>query len=248
MTRLALKAIHPTWKNQVSEALNKVDKKYLSTLVQENNWLPGADKIFNAFSIPLPQIHYILLGESPYPRQTSANGYAFWDGAVQEIWAEPPKLSKTVNRATSLRNFIKMLIKTHGGIPWDHIQTLSELFQNLLNHGFLLLNASLVLSPTRPVKIDAKYWQPFIETLLNNLYDINPHIELILFGKIAQQIKPLLNKPYKIIQTEHPYNLSFIDNKVVQDYFRPFNLLRHTPATDQNSGIDKSRQKLNLIL
>jgi len=247
MTRLALKAIHPSWEKLFSKALHTVDPDYLENLSKENHWLPGKDKLFNAFSLPLPNVKRILLGESPYPRIQSANGYAFWDAAVKEIWAEPQgiKLSKSVNRATSLRNFMKMLLKANNGKPQTCVETLSELFQNLLDHGFLLLNASLVLHPERKVKIDAKYWQDFIKTILNNLYEHNSDIELILFGKIAQQIMPLLKHPYKIIQAEHPYNLSFIENPVVLDYFRPLKLLSptfsHTPAAARPSPTQGKR-------
>jgi len=44
----------------------------------------------------------------------------------------------------------------------DFIQTLPELFQNILNHGFLLLNATLVYRENR-VREDAKYWQVFLK-------------------------------------------------------------------------------------
>lgn len=224
MTRFPTKAIDESWKKLFSEALQAVDEKYLTSLLSEHNWLPGKENIFNAFSLPLPNVKRILVGESPYPRAQSANGYAFWDNAVEEIWSEKG-LSKSVNRATSLRNFIKMLIKAEGRKPDSTIHTLRELFQRLFNHGFLLLNASLVLHPGRKVKEDAKHWQNFIKIVLNHLYKTNPDVELILFGKIAQQITPLLSHPFKIIQAEHPYNLSFIDNPVVLNYFRPFKLL-----------------------
>ncbi len=225
MTRLALKAIHPSWDKLFTQALHSVDPDYLEMLTHEDNWLPGPDKIFNAFSIPLPKVKRILVGESPYPRAQSANGYAFWDGAVKEIWTDESKLNKTVNRATSLRNFIKMLLKAEGEKPEHRVQTLSELFQNLLSHGFLLLNASLVLHPTRKVQEDAKQWRNFMQEILNGIYEVNPKVELVLFGKIAQTILPLLKYPFKIIQAEHPYNLTFIDNPVVLDYFRPLQLL-----------------------
>ncbi|HEV2613812.1 MAG TPA: uracil-DNA glycosylase [Gammaproteobacteria bacterium] len=225
MTRLALKAIHPSWEKLLFQAIQTVDPRYLDSLTKDAHWLPGEKNLFNAFSIPLPKVKRILLGESPYPRVQSANGYAFWDAAVGNIWAEESKLSKSVNRATSLRNFMKMLLKANNGKPKACVQTLPELFQNLLSHGFLLLNASLVLHPERKVKIDAKYWQSFIQIILNNLYEHNPEIELVLLGKIAQQITPLLKHPFKIIQAEHPYNLSFIDNPLVIAYFTPLKLL-----------------------
>lgn len=236
MTRLALKAIHPSWKPHFSTALPSVDPRYLESLTKDSDWLPGPDKIFNAFSIPLPQVKRILLGESPYPRQQSANGYAFWDGAVSDVWSEKG-LSKSVNRATSLRNFIKMLLKAEGRKPESCVQTLAELFQNLLQHGFLLLNASLVLHSSRKVQEDAKQWRNFIQAMLNTIYEVNPNVELVLFGKIAQQILPLLKYPFNIIQAEHPYNLSFIENPTVIDYFKPLQLLSLNPDTQTKTTI-----------
>ena len=108
--------------------------------------------------MPVAQTHYVLFGESPYPRAKSANGYAFWDAAVTDLWSESG-LSKAVNRATSLRNIIKMLLVAEGKLTLVHtgqadiakldktglIATNAELFQQFLTHGFLLLNATPVL-------------------------------------------------------------------------------------------------------
>ena len=103
-------------------------------------------KIFNAFTQPLDNTRYILYGESPYPREASANGFAFWDAAVGEVWFAQG-LSKSVNRATSLRNFFKMLLTAEPvPAPQQRIQTLAQLFNNFHQQGFLLLNFNLSLS------------------------------------------------------------------------------------------------------
>jgi uracil-DNA glycosylase len=222
-----LKKTHPTWHKILQKALSVMDGDYLIDLSKNENWLPGKDKIFNAFTLPFSDLQRILFGESPYPRKISANGYAFWDASVGNLWSEKG-LSREVNRATSLRNFMKMLL-TAENKPIDtdksiYIQTLSELFQHLLNHGFLLLNATLVYRPNR-VKEDAKYWQPFLTTILEEIYKIKPEVELIFFGQIAKQIDPLLKNPFKKILAEHPYNLTFIHNPIVINYFKPLKLL-----------------------
>ncbi len=233
---LNLEKIHPTWKACVQEALKQVDSEYLKQLTRSNQWLPGPDKIFNAFTLPLDQVNYVLLGESPYPRKASANGYAFWDEAVTDLWS-PSGLSKPINRATSMRNIIKMLLITEGvSNPTQEIiaqldkkkfiQSNPELFNNLINHGFLLLNASLVLQET-PVQKDARAWQPFIKYVLEFLIQKRPQIHLILFGKIANQIDALVDHAeIKRLYAEHPYNLSFITNPEVLSFFKPLKLLR----------------------
>src|SRR5690242_3606123 len=103
---LNLTSVHPSWHSCLRHALQNVDTTYLKNIASFSDWLPGANKIFSAFSIPIDQVNYILLGESPYPRAHSANGYAFWDAAVNKLWSDKG-LSKEVNRATSLRNIIK---------------------------------------------------------------------------------------------------------------------------------------------
>lgn len=238
MSELNLKSVHASWRPIIIEALNQVDPAYLTQLTHNDTWLPGKEMIFNAFSLPLQETHYILFGESPYPRRQSANGYAFWDNAVTDIWS-PQGLSKPVNRATSLRNFIKMLLLTHeclsaedlsqsaiSALPkTSFIQTANDLFNNMLGHGVLLLNASLVLSDN-PVKIDAKAWQPFMRHLLTAIHRQNPAIQLILLGKIAEVIPVICPQlQANSFVAEHPYNLSFITNPDVQHFFRPFNLI-----------------------
>lgn len=233
-----LSNVHTSWHAILESALATLKPAYLEELTQDTAWLPGKQKIFNAFSQPLSQTRYVLMGESPYPRSQSANGYAFWDDAVNDLWSDTG-LSKPVNRATSMRNILKMLLVTHSGLSADdttqqaiaatdktqYVQTNAALFKNLSNAGFLLLNASLVFRPKK-VPLDAKAWLPFMEKVLEALLVVKPDAELILFGKIADKINRLSSlDAMSRFSAEHPYNLSFINNKAVQDFFRPLRLL-----------------------
>ncbi|STX28319.1 uracil-DNA glycosylase [Legionella beliardensis] len=225
---------HPTWHAILEKSLACMDNDYLDQIQQQTDWLPGLEKLFAAFKWPLTNIQYILLGESPYPRAESANGYAFWDNAVNAIWSAKG-LSKEVNRATSLRNFIKMLLLARGDLKPDDLsqdaiaklnkthycQTAHDLFLTMLNKGFLLLNATLVLS--QPVRLHAKQWRPFMASLLTQLADYNSSIQLILFGYFAAQVPE--TALFKGLRSEHPYNISFITNPEVLDFFRPLDLL-----------------------
>lgn len=233
-----LEIAHSSWHECLTNALTTMDQDYLDNLYQTANWLPGHEKIFSAFSLPVDQIKFVLFGESPYPRPESANGYAFWDGTVKELWSHSG-LSKPVNRATSLRNIIKMLLVTEGFLHPEKttqdaianldktpfVKTNNEFFENFLQKGFLLLNATLVLQPTH-VKKDAQAWIPFLKEVLYFLLKKNPHIQLILFGQIAIEINkiPHLENIPKLY-AEHPYNLSFIQNKQVLEFFKPLHLL-----------------------
>lgn len=233
-------AVDPSWEQCLYLALEKMDQDYLAKLRQSTDWLPGPRNLFNAFRLPLNQVNYVLFGESPYPRAASANGYAFWDANVHELWSATG-LTKTVNRATSLRNIIKMLLVAEGllqpsqtsqadiaAINKDQlVQTNQALFQRFLDKGFLLLNATLVLQP-HAVKKDAQAWQPFICSVLDFIYHQRPHAHLILLGNIANTIDPLILHPsIKRLYAEHPYNISFIQNEKILNFFEPLHLLRN---------------------
>lgn len=228
--------VNQQWLPILTKAIAVVEPNYLQNLLNsDENWLPGKDRLFAAFSIPLTDLNYILLGESPYPRPQSANGFAFWDNAVHEIWS-PNGFSKAVNRATSLRNFFKMLLVANGELKEDYsksaiaaldkstyCKTAEEFFHSLLVHGFLLLNASLVYNK-KNLKFHMRNWQPFILIVLKELLRFNPKIKLLLFGKFAAQFAACT--PGSCIIAPHPYNLSFITNSKVQEFFKPLNLLR----------------------
>lgn len=232
--RNLLQQAHPQWQPLLQEALRYVSPSYLKALEDEPLWLPGYARIFAAFSMPLQNLRYILFGESPYPRPQSANGYAFWDEAVGELWSSTG-FSKAVNRATSLRNWLKMLLVARGDLKEDLSQgaiadlpkatlckTAHDFFEHLIDQGFLLLNASLVYRQGE-VAMHAKAWRPFMQALLIQLAEKNPSLQLIFFGKIAQILEYPPHLPTLI--AEHPYNLSFIKNPQVLNFFRPLDLL-----------------------
>ncbi|KTD11029.1 uracil-DNA glycosylase [Legionella gratiana] len=231
-----LRNCHSEWYEILINALETMDQDYLYQLMDDKDWLPGKERLFAAFSLPLIKTQYILLGESPYPRQESANGYAFWDNSVENLWSLNG-LSKTVNRATSFRNIIKMLLRARGDLKDDTsqksialldksslVQTAKELFERMMQKGILLLNACLVYSEGR-VPYHARKWMPFMQSLFAQLALIKPDIQLILFGKIAKTVAPD-QLPIGLI-AEHPYNVSFITNPEVIHFFKPLDLLHH---------------------
>ncbi|MGV3743266.1 MAG: uracil-DNA glycosylase [Burkholderiaceae bacterium] len=251
--REALKQAHSSWQPVLIDGLKAIagaNPSYLPDLVKDD-FLPSRGRIFAAFSQPLGAVRYVLVGEGPYPREESATGVCFMDGAVKELWSEKG-LSKPVNRATSLRNFMKMLLVTEGYLSIEKtggeavagvaqqalhsennfIQTLPELQANLTQHGFLLLNASLVYRPHVPPLKEGKAWQPFLQKVLCALAD---HAEaaakspptLVLWGKVAELLNGLPeNARFPKAISEHPYNLSFISNPVMQELFGPMRLLQ----------------------
>ena len=240
----ALALADPTWQSILLEGLDAVARAnpaYLPALAADA-YLPTEQRLFAAFSLALPQVRYVLVGEGPYPRAESATGVCFMDGAVGSLWCEGG-LSKPVNKATSLRNFMKMLLVADGLLDAANtggeamapvaarvardgtIETLAQLQDNLIGQGFLLLNASLVFRPHVAPVVDARAWLPFLQTVLAALRASAP--TLVLWGKMAEQLQKLPEAAgLPQIVSEHPYNLTFIHHPAMHGLFRPMRLLR----------------------
>jgi uracil-DNA glycosylase len=249
----SLKQAHPDWRPVLEKGIRAIASasgNYLLEL-EKSSFLPSKNRMFSTFSLPMDQVKYILVGEGPYPREESASGYAFMDGAVRDIWSEKG-FSKQVNKATSLRNFLKMLLVAENRLDPDNtggsaiaeiariatgadspfIHQLGQLQQALLNQGFLLLNATLVFRDNVAPVRESRAWQPFLCTVLDALAEQarasdRPLPLLILWGKIAERLAEMESiSHYPQARSEHPYNLSFIKNHTMQNLFSSMQILQ----------------------
>ncbi|MGD8350207.1 MAG: uracil-DNA glycosylase [Gammaproteobacteria bacterium] len=237
--------VHDEWRPLLAEALATISPAYLAALLHDRNWLPGPDRLLAAFRRDRRGLRYLLLGESPYPRRESANGIAFYDAAVGDLWSEQG-LSKTVNRATSLRNIVKAALLAEDRLHRDAdgkitqaaisrvdrhglVQTLGEIFDNLESAGFLLFNATPVLHPERKPVVEARYWRDFLECLLASIHRHAQQPRLLLWGKIAKLVEDMpSSRNFDRLVCEHPYNLSFIDNPDIHRLFAELRVLQKT--------------------
>ena len=236
--------VHHEWREILQNALSELQPDYVESLLHDGNWLPGSDRLLAAFRRDRAAVRYLLIGESPYPRAESANGIAFYDAAVGELWSDRG-LSKAVNRATSLRNIVKTALLAEGHLQRDAdgkitqdaiarldkrplIKTLPELFDNLEHAGFLMLNATPVLHPQRKPAVEARYWTDFLEQLLVLIAQRCPHrVTLLLWGKIAGLVEAMpASTGFDKIVCEHPYNISFIDNPEMLRLFADLRVLQ----------------------
>lgn len=231
--------LHPSWQKIINKALNHLDDDYLAFLQTNESYFPNKENFLNAFkTLSKEKTKYILFGQDPYPRKKSAIGYAFIDGMVENIWDTKNGLSKEVNKATSLRNFIKMLLLCEKKLSEtdtskealskidtsSYVQTMSELKNNFEKNGILLLNMGLIFTSKDKSTYHIKQWQPFIKAFLEQIK--NDNIELILFGNLAKEVEKFeVAQHFKHFKCEHPYNISFIFNKNVQNFFGQMKLL-----------------------
>jgi len=226
-----------SWETLLSKAYANLEHEYRLFLEEDKGYFPSRTEYFNAFkTLQKENVKYILFGQDPYPRRESAGGYAFIDEKVKMLFSDTG-LSKEVNRATSLRNFIKMALVARGDLKDDTsqdairqidkrplINSIEELRINFEKNGVLLLNTALVFTDKKSSSKHVKAWRPFIRVLLEVMEESSP--KLILFGTHAKDLKkrlPLEN--FKTIEMEHPYNHTFISNEKALNLFGSMNLL-----------------------
>jgi uracil-DNA glycosylase len=227
-----------SWEKILSEAYAALEIEYQKFLEEDKNYFPSKENYFNAFkTLHKDRVKYILFGQDPYPRKESAGGYAFIDTKVQNLFSSSG-LSKEVNRATSLRNFIKMGLVASDRLQAEDtsqesiskldktqmIDSIDELRLNFEKNGVLLLNTALIFTDKKSTKKHVKAWKPFIQTLLSALEESAP--KLILFGTHAKDLKKQFSlDAFDTIELEHPYNHTFISNPKALELFGPMQLL-----------------------
>ncbi len=218
-----------SWQNILLKSYEELDSDYIKSLQNSSYFPKNFLAPFNTLN--KTNTKYILFGQDPYPREESATGYSFIDGKVKSLWSEKG-LSKEVNRATSLRNFMKMLLYAEG-YPIEKeeiakvnktpfIDSIIDLRDNFEKNGIMLLNIVPIFTTKEDTKKHLKEWVKFTQIFLSQIEDSN--IELILFGQLAKTIHKFdLN--FKTHSFEHPYNISFIKNNEVIKLFKPMKLL-----------------------
>ena len=228
---------YASWEILLAKAYASLDEEYQRFLEENKDYFPSKEHYLNAFkTLPKEKVKYILFGQDPYPRRQSAGGYAFIDTNVKKLFSESG-LSKEVNRATSLRNFIKMALLARGDLiedtsqksiakvdKTDLIDSIDALRENFEKNGVLLLNTALIFTDKKSSTKHIKAWRPFVQSLLSSLEEDAP--KLILFGTHAKELKKKFSlEKFEIIEMEHPYNTTFIHNKKSLELFGSMNLL-----------------------
>lgn len=227
-----------SWQSLLDEAYASLSEEYRTFLESSTEYFPTKENYLNAFkTLEKENVKYILFGQDPYPRVESAGGYAFIDMRVKTLFSSQG-LSKEVNKATSLRNFIKMALLAKGDLDADDtsqasivkvdksyiINSIDTLRENFEKNGVLLLNTALIFTDKKASGKHIKAWRSFMQTILKGLE--TKGIILILFGNHAKELKKhLALEKFESIELEHPYNQTFITNPKTLNLFRKMKLL-----------------------
>ncbi len=153
-------------------------------------YLPSGDRVLRAFSAPLEHVRVLIVGQDPYPTPGHPIGLSF---AVDPHVRPVPR---------SLANIYRELADDLGITPPAH----GDLTAWAAN-GIMLLNRVLTVRPGAPASHRGKGWETITDHAIRTLVARGTPLVAILWGRDAQNLKPLLGAT-PVIESVHPSPLS----------------------------------------
>ena len=154
------------------------------------HYLPAGDQVLRAFQRPLADVRVLVVGQDPYPTPGHAVGLSF---SVSPETRPIPK--SLVNIYTEYMSDLGHPKPSNGDLtPWTE-------------RGVLLLNRCLTVQPGRSAAHRGKGWEAVTDRAIEVLAARSGPKAAILWGRDAQQLKPLLGGiPW--VESPHPSPLS----------------------------------------
>jgi uracil-DNA glycosylase len=197
--------IEESWKDRLA---GEFEKEYFIKLTDfvKNEYrtrqvFPPAGLIFNAFNLcPFDKVKVVIIGQDPYHNAGQAHGLCF---SVQDGTEFPP----------SLINIFKELNKDMG-IPVP----VSGNLNRWAEQGVLLLNAILTVRAHEACSHQAKGWEIFTDSVIDQLNRGRKNIVFMLWGAYAQKKGENIDPArHFVLKSVHPSPLSasrgFFGNK-----------------------------------
>lgn len=175
--------IHQSWYPFLQPVFDHNPSLWLlkSRVLPSCNFYPEPQNIFRVFSMPIPSIKVVILGQDPYPNKGQAIGYAF-------------AVAKGVRKPTSL----KVIEKEVG-------HSLNETLEEWINQGVFLLNTALTVEARLP-NSHSLYWLNFTKSVIE-IIETTVSPVWMLWGKHAQSYSSIIEKVNgspTILKAPHP--------------------------------------------
>ncbi len=153
-------------------------------------YLPAGENVLRAFTRPLDAVRVLIVGQDPYPTPGHAVGLSF--SVDPDVRPVPRSLQ---NIYTELVDDLGVERPTSGDLsPWA-------------DHGVLLLNRVLTVSPGKPGSHRGKGWEAVTAQAIRALVERPRPLVAILWGRDAQNLAPMLGST-PIVASVHPSPLS----------------------------------------
>jgi uracil-DNA glycosylase len=153
-------------------------------------YLPAGPNILRAFTQPFADVRVLIVGQDPYPTPGHPIGLSF---AVERHVRPIPR---------SLQNIYRELQADLGVSPPAHGDLTAW-----TEHGVLLLNRCLTVSPGAPASHRGKGWEAVTDQAIRALVARRRPLVAILWGRDAQTLKPMLGA-VPVIESAHPSPMS----------------------------------------
>ena len=150
----------------------------------------GGDRILRAFQRPLADVRVLIVGQDPYPTPGHPIGLSF--AVDREVRPLPRSLG---NIYAELAADLGVAPPAHGDLSaWTA-------------HGVMLLNRVLTVRPGEPGSHRGRGWEQVTDHAIRTLVTRGTPLVAILWGRDAQQLRPLLGDT-PVIESAHPSPLS----------------------------------------
>ncbi|GAA1748865.1 uracil-DNA glycosylase [Agromyces humatus] len=153
-------------------------------------YLPAGDKVLRAFDAPLDDVRVLIVGQDPYPTPGHPIGLSF---AVDPHVRPVPRSLANIYR--ELHDDLGVAAPAHGDLThWSR-------------SGVMLLNRVLTVQPGTAASHRGKGWEEVTDHAIRTLVARDTPLVVILWGRDAQGLKPLLGDT-PLIESAHPSPLS----------------------------------------
>ncbi|HMG30840.1 MAG TPA: uracil-DNA glycosylase [Jiangellaceae bacterium] len=159
-------------------------------LAAGRTYLPAGANVLRAFAQPFDDVRVLIVGQDPYPTPGHAVGLSF--SVATDVRPLPPSL------VNIFREYVDDL-----GFPEPSTGDLSP----WADHGVLLLNRALTVTPHRPAAHRGKGWEEVTEQAIRGLANRGTPLVGILWGRDARDLRPLLGA-VPCIESAHPSPMS----------------------------------------
>jgi uracil-DNA glycosylase len=185
--------VDPGWARALEPAAEQIAR--MGDFLRAENaagrgYLPAGRNVLRAFSYPLAEVRVLIVGQDPYPTPGHPIGLSF---AVDRAVRPVPRSLQNIYR--ELRDDLGLATPDHGDLTaWAE-------------HGVMLLNRSLTVTPGKAGSHRGKGWEAVTEHAIRALVARGGPLVAILWGRDAQGLEPLLG-PTPVIKSVHPSPLS----------------------------------------
>ena len=185
--------VHPTWVpalEPVADTIAAMGAFLRAEVAAGRGYLPSGEHVLRAFSLPLPEVRVLVVGQDPYPTPGHPIGLSFAvDADVRPV---PRSLA---NIYTELRDDLGIETPAHGDLTaWA-------------DQGVMLLNRALTVRPGEAASHRGRGWEDVTECAIRALAERGGAMAAILWGRDAQGLKPMLG-PIPWVESAHPSPLS----------------------------------------